>query len=167
MGYGVCRIKITVMVQLKNMPLNVIKQAKMSRRETLSQKFDELWDKANAIISAAKPCGIKSVNGEITCRGCSFHKDFRQSVYYVAESPNILCCGGCKYHEPNKGCIAEKPLMCKLWLCHSASKFLKGDKSLQLAEIKSQASDLGLLCFRGNKEESIQNALYRHRMGTI
>ena len=71
------------------------------------EEYDSLYEKIDEFIKRVNPCQIS--NG--TCyRGRKGHDNF--------------CCGKtptnpvCKYC--NNGCIANKPLYCRIWICDEA-----------------------------------------------
>lgn len=132
-------------------PKLTVAQRKLAFKDWLSQKYDELWDKADKLLKANSPCGIKMKGGSIICRGCA---------EIGMGNPNELCCGGCKFHTID-GCQAEKPLSCKLWLCNTAASHLPRSVSCELAFLESEADKLGFITLRGDKTASMKKATRR------
>jgi len=129
----------------------LIEKRKQWMRRRIEKEFDKLYAKAEFILSKYQPCAISKVKGTIRCIDCMDGKKWMTT-------PNLLCCGGCKFHTI-KGCIAEKPLTCKLWLCGSAAvAFPECFKQLQ--SLSKKAIKLGLYCARGDKKEILQNAYF-------
>lgn len=116
---------------------------------SMEEKFDFLHEEAEKILTKYQPCKIRHLkNGDVSCIGCGDK--------FTDNKINELCCGGCKFHT-NKGCIAHKPLTCKLYLCDIAGlKF--PDCSKLLRAIEKIAIDLHLWVFRGDKKMSLDNA---------
>lgn len=66
-------------------------------------KYERLWLDADTFMRAADPC--KAVDGQ--CLNAR-----------VGDGENF-CCLGCRHIEAN-GCVAEKPLTCRVWICQAA-----------------------------------------------
>jgi hypothetical protein len=131
-------------------------------RQQIEKEYDELYERAAKIISETNPCEVKTVNGFVRCMSCS-HRVCGEVILV-----NELCCDGCKHHNMKKGCQAEKPLQCKLWLCEqSKRKHPNVNTQLRLLHIEAMEK-FGCLLNRGDKTESITHintmnfpALYR------
>ena len=123
---------------------NCRKKRRLARiRKRLEKKFDELYAKAEEILSKYKPCKITVIKGKVHCVGCSGRNP-----------PNELCCGGCQFHTV-KGCIADKPLTCKLWLCNTArNDFPECDDELDVLRDKAAM----FWVYRGYKQSSLKHA---------
>lgn len=119
-------------------------------RERLERIFDYLWAQADAIIKAHSPCEVKIGKHGVSCLDCR--------VRHRPTEINILCCGGCKFHTKDKGCIADKPLTCRTWLCYSAQE-AHPEAHRRLQDIASRMHRLGFYVGRGDKEDSIANAM--------
>ena len=123
-------------------------------REFLENKFEELYQKAEVVLRKHNPCAITRHKGKVYCVGCPAKQP--EWIYSGGVYPNALCCGGCKFHT-DKGCTAEKPLTCKLWLCATAAKFFpECDKKLK--EISNEAFKWNLCVSREDKTMSLQHA---------
>lgn len=131
-------------------------------RKQVEREYDKLYDKVAKLISKTNPCEVTIKNKTATCMAC-----FKRCGGEIIQ-PNELCCDGCAHHNIKKGCQAEKPLMCKLWLCrHSQEKYPEVTK--KLSNFRREAYKLfGVLCIRGDKTETISHifnmdskALYR------
>jgi hypothetical protein len=127
---------------------------KQAKRQRIERKFEELYAKAEVILKRYNPCAISIVNGKISCIDCGIQS---RSSFFKPAVPNFLCCKGCKFHDIIKGCTAEKPLTCKLWLCLTATcKFPKCHKALR--KLRIEANDWGLYYSRGSKQDSLRKA---------
>lgn len=80
-----------------------------SEERKARHSFDDLYSLADKFIQKWNPCQIEIKNGVATCISSRTRPSFTK--------PRVLCCTGCEYHSATKGCTAEKPLTCKLWLC--------------------------------------------------
>ena len=124
--------------------LDTVVKSKVS----LEEKFDFLYEMAQEILAHYQPCKIKFLKNGANCIDCS------KSLY--RSKPNVLCCDGCQYHTLSKGCMAEKPLTCKLWLCRTAAEKFPTCAN-KLDEIYEKADELDLLSFRGDRTDSLKN----------
>lgn len=119
-------------------------------RKQLEILFDDLYAEAEAILKLYKPCEVRVRSGHVKCLGCR-----KQNTSNSAQDE--LCCGGCRFHSVN-GCTAEKPLACKLWLCHEAkTKYPKAAK--RLLALREIAFSNHLYVVRGDKAKSLRNAV--------
>jgi len=75
------------------------KVAKQTARRQLSAIFDDLYDRASAVVKKYNPCKVE--NG--TCMA-------------GRKIETGLCCTGCRHLGPN-GCTT-KSLICRMWLCY-------------------------------------------------
>jgi hypothetical protein len=134
---------------------NLKEKRKQAKRRRIEAKFEELYAKAEKILAKYQPCAISVVKGKVYCVDCFANRP-KNIFCEPPAKPNVLCCGGCSYHS-DKGCTAEKPLTCKLWLCLTAiCKFPKCHKALR--KLRIEANDWGFYCFRGNKQDSLKVA---------
>lgn len=117
---------------------------KKQLRENLEAKFDGLYDKAIELLNQYNPCQIQKIGDKISCGG-------------NYNGPK-LCCGSCRHLSPT-GCKADKPLACRLWLCPLSERKLSSDIMKKLNDLRYEAQRLGFWVFRGEKEESIKNAM--------
>lgn len=116
-----------------------------------SEKYDELYDKADKLLKECNPCKIK-------CGSCQANR-----IDPKYNSTKQLCCGGCPYWK--NGCTV-KSLACKLWLCtpiHGTFPYNKHrtDSNRELIDalngLRSEAYRIGIpLLFRGSKEENMK-----------
>lgn len=140
----------------------------MLTRESLSEKYDELYDKASELLKKFNPCKIE--NGTCFQYREALKKyeerSLRNPQYFPPEDIKAatkhynFCCGGCKHLGPN-GCMV-KALYCRTWLCSSLrSDMLPMELKVGLTLIYDEAQKYHLLLFRGSKEESLRQA-YTH-----
>lgn len=89
--------------------------------------YDNLYQRAAAVIARINPCEIQIIDGKATCHASrNGHEN------------DELCCGGCR-HLGAQGCTV-KALACKLWLCWEVGKTEKGRLAQQeLLEIEHEA----------------------------
>ncbi len=122
-------------------------------RKQIEREYDDLYEKVAKLISETNPCEVAIKNKTAYCGSCS------RIVCGDVIKPNELCCDGCEHHSMTKGCQAEKPLECKLWLC-SQSKTKHPVVAKKLYEFRNQAYDLfGCLLHRGDKTETIDHII--------
>lgn len=122
---------------------------KMKLRERLEQIYDALFAEAEKILKEANNvCEFRKTSDGAVCAGCS--------IGYV--EPKTLCCEGCKYHSVTQGCRAEKPLACKTWLCVSR-RGARPDVEAKLAQIRTATESFGFYKIRGDKDESLDQAI--------
>ena len=101
------------------------------------------------MIKEFNPCEVSVNNGVCRCLAAYKNSDYAK--------PNELCCDDCQFHT-NKGCVAEKPLTCKLWLCPIAEqKYPEVHKKLR--QLWKIADCFGFWAFRGDKKMSLDNAV--------
>ncbi len=121
-------------------------------KEFLSNKYEELYNKASEILKKYNPCQIENDNC-ISGRKSIERKDIYGSFKF--------CCQGCKHLSPN-GCTV-KALYCKTWICNYlqqngfgwGSEFAK-----EMREVIAEADRYDLLKFRSSKEESLARNNY-------
>jgi hypothetical protein len=70
----------------------------------LDKLYDRIYYMADKAIKKHNPCQIEIVGEKIKCRG-------------VTEPEKSVCCGGCPYMRHGTGCMADKPIFCKLYFC--------------------------------------------------
>lgn len=112
---------------------------------SIEEKFDFLYDCTEKVLSKYNPCKISFLKSGVNCIDCKAG----------FSNPNDLCCTGCRFHT-DKGCVANKPLTCKLYLCRTATKKFPNCVK-ELNDIYACASFLRLLSFRGDKKDSIKS----------
>lgn len=121
-----------------------------------SEKYDELYEKADKLLKEYNPCKIK-------CGSCQANR-----IDPKYNSTNQLCCGGCPHWK--NGCTV-KSLACKLWLCGPVQgkfPYLYNKNSERIRElahkleaIRNEAYKVGIpLVFRGSKEENIKELIW-------
>lgn len=107
--------------------------------DTLSEKYDEIYSKAEIIIKSINPCEINYEDG--SCR----------------RGKSRFCCDGCS-HLSDTGCTT-KPLFCKLWFCSPASDYIATKHPYEAEELNKlikEAESYRLLHYRASKEESMK-----------
>jgi hypothetical protein len=123
---------------------------KQELQSRLERVFDKLYAEAERILQEHRPCKVKMNQHGASCLDCRVQR--RETKV------NELCCGGCKWHKADRGCTANKPLTCKTWLCFTAQH---GDPEAQrrLQRVAERVRRLGFYVGRGDREDSIQNAM--------
>jgi hypothetical protein len=124
-------------------------KTKRTFQARLERVFDKLYAQAEAILQEHRPCAVKVNQYGASCLDCR--------IKYRDTQVNVLCCGGCKWHSA-RGCTANKPLTCRTWLCHTAQQH-DPEAKRKLSRIADRISRLGFYVGRGDREDSIQNAL--------
>jgi hypothetical protein len=107
--------------------------------------YDDLYQRASAVIARINPCEIVIVNGKATC------VDSRTTGY---RNNGELCCGGCR-HLSKQGCTV-KALACKLWLCITVKRTEKGKQAMQ------ELRKLELEAYRSNVPMPYRNPMEAH-----
>ncbi len=126
---------------------------------TISQKYDELYNRASAVIKKHNPCQVrKEKDKSITCLGSRIYSGYGQHDGFNGEK-NLLCCGGCKYHDACSGCTV-KALTCKTWLCATARQN-SPECATELDAIRQSIVALDLYAARGSKKDSLRE--YKNR----
>lgn len=122
-------------------------------RAQLEKQFDALYDEAMEILTKFNPCEHKSdVIGRHSCVGNG--KDIPNN----ANSGPQCCCTGCPKWT-KKGCVAEKPLTCRTWICVAAAN--KNPEAFHaLTKMASKVMKANFWVFRGDKNKSIELALH-------
>jgi hypothetical protein len=98
--------------------------------------YDDLFKEASNFLKKYNPCKIQ--NGYC----------LRNHKY----GERNFCCGGCPHLTLN-GCKAEKPLMCKLWLCDYALKELSPEVRKEFFVLSNKISKEGFYKYRTTKED--------------
>lgn len=126
---------------------------KRKTRKQLELEYDALYEKIDKLISETNPCEVTIKNKVAYCGSCSFR------VCGDIIKPNELCCDKCPHHNMTTGCQADKPMNCKLWLCHQ-SKRKHPEVARQLFFLHEEANNLfGCLLHRGDKKETIDHII--------
>ncbi len=131
---------------------------KVNRKE-IEKLYDGFFAEAVAVIEQYNPCKVRKCRCGVVCT--EWRARQYPGVYHFIDDnkPNDLCCGGCKHHDRDRGCHAEKPLACKLWLCYSAEERYPGARK-KLEDIQERAENvLGPLLFRGDRKDSIDHII--------
>lgn len=123
----------------------------------LEKLYDGLYAEAEAILKMYSPCEVKVRNGHVKCLGCRVKDEVALQ--------NELCCGGCNFHSVT-GCTAEKPLACKLWLCHTA-KTKYPEVEARLSVLREIARSNRLYVYRGDKAMTMRNAMSYFRWSSF
>jgi hypothetical protein len=139
----------------------------MKSRADLEKIFDELYDRVDSLIKRHNPCQVTvtpntrfvsgvdvrcTSNRESTIKCGIFDKGKRRSL--------DLCCGGCEFHTPT-GCVAEKPMACRMWLCYTIKNNPKNaDLVNQLNNLESEARREDFYVIRGDKKMIIDRAMH-------
>ena len=125
-------------------------------REALEKLYDRLYSEAEAVLNQYNPCQVGRCSAGIVCTEWrEFQKPEAIKSSDNNAQPNTLCCIRCRYHSPTKGCQADRPLTCKLWLC-SAAKICFPVAEKKLAELRDRAKIF--YYYRGNRKMSIDEA---------
>jgi hypothetical protein len=130
----------------------VKRQSKQKLKARLERIFDRLYAAAEKVIREHDPCKVKINQHGASCLDCISRKGQGD-----ASRLNKLCCAGCKFHT-SKGCKANKPLTCRTWLCYTAQDD-NPEAFRKLDRIAERAAAMGFYVGRGDKEDSINNAL--------
>ncbi len=127
----------------------------------LSKIYDDLFKRADDIVKKYNPCDIQVKDGIATCTMTRANPAFDSTGSFnrVKCQRGDLCCTGCNFHS-KIGCTADKPLMCKLWLCNVA-KTQNPKCARELQDIINEINGMELhnriwLKDRGNKEMSMR-----------
>ena len=134
-------------------------RSKVSRK-SLEEVYDDLYDRAQAVLDKYNPCDIKEdETGHITCV-CT-----RSDSNYLGrtkEEQSQLCCYGCRFLTKN-GCRV-RCLMCKLHLCHAIPE--KHPARKEMEKLHNEAwKHPGFLQIRKSKKYAIDRALDCLRSG--
>ena len=154
-------------------------------KELLSEKYDELYQRASRTLEVVKPCNIKPggecVIGEPTCKS-NFASCNGTRAYKEISGPH-LCCQAFKDEDGDHpvcehwkdGCTVEA-LHCKLWICpvalpieatniNPSTEDVAGKTRIPfectplVAEgIFREAEKFKLLHFRCSKEQALEKA---------
>ena len=133
----------------------------LTRKKRLAEAAEELYDRlyaeAEAILKQYNPCRVHKCSAGVVCtEWVCLNKD-RGAIRHATDAkPNTLCCTGCQFHDKAKGCQAEKPLPCKLWLCNYAKRlFPEAEDRL---DVLRERADV-FFKFRGDKKMCLGEAL--------
>lgn len=126
----------------------------------LESIYDALYKRIDDIIKEKNPCKVQITgSGKSLCVTCAYSRKTKMP-WWNETFNNDLCCGGCKFLGKN-GCTANKPIMCRSWLCSTSH-----EKSINFGKVKKQLEDLTLkykgwfdYCFRGDKKMTINETL--------
>lgn len=129
----------------------------MKSRRALEKQFDSLYAQAERILKKYNPCQHKMENGKHSCLGKK-HRVWEARSYNRDRVVISCCCLGCKFWVKDKGCTANKPLSCKVWLCGIAEK-LNPVVAKKLNALSQKVICAGFYVFRGDKNDSINGAL--------
>lgn len=124
-------------------------KSKKSLRPRLERIFDKLYAEAERVLRSHRPCKVAVNQHGASCLDCRNGH---------ASKVNVMCCGSCKWHTKDRGCVANKPLTCRTWLCYTAQLHDR-EADRKLERIAARAHRLGFYVGRGDKEQSIQNAM--------
>lgn len=122
----------------------------------LAAEYDRLYAEAEAVLNEFKPCEHTFDLGNHHCIG---QGEGVQTPYDYGSSSNIgpqCCCNGCKSWT-DKGCVADKPLGCKTWLCGIA-RIAHPEACAKLDTIARQAMKLNIYFYRAGKDASLRAA---------
>ena|SRR5438045_137094 len=125
----------------------------MNLDQKLEKAFDLILAQANDILAKANPCQHSTKCGKHSCIGMVM-KDWA-TVTRGNEGVDA-CCTGCQYLGP-KGCIADGPLFCKLWLCTTAQN-LNPETYNELTRLRAVGKYFGLLYYREGRAHSLKMA---------
>src|SRR4051812_14531075 len=88
----------------------------------LEKAFDILWDRIDNIMKTHNPCGHCVVDGNHSCfrkanqiQIAKTHNYYEVGLFENNEHFSRACCSYCKFWD--KGCKANKPLLCRTFLC--------------------------------------------------
>jgi hypothetical protein len=102
--------------------------------------YDALWNKVDAFMLRVKPCAIKN-------NTCLNHR--------LGNNDNF-CCAGCE-HLGIKGCEADKPLTCRVWLCQVATNNLSESEREEYFKLYDEVFASGFFSHRSSKNEVIEH----------
>ena len=118
-------------------------------RQKLETVFDGLYQEAEDILKQFNPCEARVKNGCFSCIG--------QTSKLGGNNTAQCCCIGCSKWT-DKGCVADKPLTCRTWLCNLAgARHEEADNAL--FRLSSKVSNLGFYVTRGDKQASLDKAI--------
>src|SRR5258706_3499307 len=106
-------------------------------KEKFSDIHDQIYDSAKELLKRENICQIEIIDGKVTC--------YASRKYPTITPHDKLCCKGCTYHDPKKGCTVRS-LGCKLWLCHEleSEKQVSEHASAHLKTLRGVAASLHL-----------------------
>jgi hypothetical protein len=123
----------------------------------LSQKYDELYARAEAVLKEFNPCEVCKTKRGVECFDTVRNTKLRGA--FGINRPNLLCCNGCEFHNRKVGCTAEKPLMCKVWVC-STLRTAKPEVAKKLDIIGREARPYGFISvMRADKPMALEYAI--------
>ena len=128
-------------------------------RKRVEVLYDRFYSRALAVIKKDNPCQVKREGVNVVCAECIDRRK-PESIHFIDDAkPNTLCCIRCEHHNPKKGCQADRPLACKLWLCQTAKK-LYPEAAAELDKISTEAHEVfGTLCFRGDRKQTVDHII--------
>lgn len=100
-----------------------------------SALYDQIFEKVDNIMKEHNP--FDDIDGFCT-RGRLGYRNF--------------CCSGCK-HLSSDGCKANKPLLCRLWVCSTVWKTLDEEVRNAIGLLLGESLENDLLGFKMSKEE--------------
>jgi hypothetical protein len=98
--------------------------------------YDALYERVDAFMKRVNPCKIK---GD-TCHNAR-HGD-----------GDNFCCDGCS-HLGTRGCLAIKPLTCRVWLCQAAMNSMPIADSVDYVLLYDEVHSSGFFMHRASKDE--------------
>lgn len=147
------------MTERKKMINFIVKILTRKRRlaEAAEKLYDHLYAEAEAILKEHNPCRVHTCSAGVVCTEWVCLRKEREAIRsYTDARANTLCCTRCQFHDKAKGCQAEKPLPCKLWLCEYAKKlFPEAEKKLKALRYRADI----FFVFRGDKKMCLGEAL--------
>jgi hypothetical protein len=116
--------------------------------EAISQQYDEVYYKAQALFDEYNPCQVKvHSRGKLTC-----------TAYHT---PGPLCCPGCDYHSDD-GCTVMN-LACKFHLCGNAGEHAEFRDKMAAIQQTLPSYRIGLLRIRQPKKTIMNEVAWNIR----
>ncbi|MFH1873610.1 MAG: hypothetical protein ABH859_00275 [Pseudomonadota bacterium] len=126
-------------------------------KQFLSDKYDELYKRADAIHKKYNPCQVKKRKDDLTCvAGRDGHSYCTNDLH-----ESFSCCANCRYLG-EAGCSVEA-IRCKFWFCGYLYEhdLLDPEAKKELEAIVNECWEYGFFVFRGNKEDNLYEAYYK------